>query len=119
MRASNSAPPFAFLFLALPCGISIGFVTVTLPFLLVGAGFSVALSMAIVATGASANIWRFVWGPLADVTLTLRKWYLIGVSACAATLLALSFMPLKPTATVALMTVAFLSQVAATLVLLP
>ena len=117
MRKFRSTSAIAFLFLVLPYGISFGFVSVTLPFVLTRAGFPVAMSASIVALGVSANVWRFLWGPLADVTLTLRRWYAIGVATCAATLLLLSFMPLREGALLPL--VVFLSQVAATLVVLP
>src|SRR5262245_53201439 len=105
------------MFLVLPYGISAGFVGVTLPFALTRAGFPVAMSASIVAIGVSANVWRFLWGPLADVTLTLHRWYAIGVATCATTLLLLSFMPLREGAL--LPVVVFLSQVAATFVVLP
>src|SRR4029077_12626456 len=41
--------------------------------------FSVATGVSIVANGVSANLWRFFWGPIADLTLTARGWYLIGL----------------------------------------
>ena len=117
MREFRSTSPIAFFFLVLPYGMSGGFVAVTLPFALTRAGFPVAMSASIVALGLSANVWRFLWGPLADLTLTLRRWYAIGVATCAATLLLLSFMPLREDAMLPL--VVFLSQIAATLVVLP
>jgi hypothetical protein len=82
----------------MPYGISGGYVAVTLPFVLTRAGFSVATTASIVAIGFSANVWRFLWGPVADLSLTLGRWYAIGVAAGAATLLLLSVMPLRDTA---------------------
>ena len=80
-RASRRfTAPFTFFLLVLPFGISTGYITVTLPFLLTRAGLSVAAAAAIVALGASANTFRFLWGPLTDLTLTLRRWYCIGRS---------------------------------------
>ena len=108
-----------FFVLALPFGISAGFANVTLPFVLTHAGFSVAAAAAIVAVGISSNIWRFLWGPVADVTLTLRRWYLIGLFACAGSLFLVSTMPLDPNAAGVLTIAVFLSQVAATFVMLP
>ena len=116
MNRAQTAP-FTFFFLALPYGISGGYVAVTLPFVLTRAGFSVATSASIVAIGFSANVWRFLWGPVADLTLTLRRWYAIGVGAGAGTLLFLSFMPLRDNAV--LPAIVLLSQVAGTLVVLP
>jgi MFS transporter, PAT family, beta-lactamase induction signal transducer AmpG len=90
-----------------------------LPFVLTSAGFPVATSASIVAVGLSANVWRFLWGPIADLTLTLRRWYAIGLVACSVTLLLLGLTPLRQDAAGILTVVVFCSQVAATLVVLP
>src|SRR5438105_15652054 len=97
-RARQSTAPVTFFFLVLPYGISSGFVSITLPFVLTRAGFSVALASSIVAIGVSANLWRFLWGPVADLTLTARRWYLLGLSTAAATVLVLAFIPLHQNA---------------------
>src|SRR5437899_1472770 len=119
MRDRDSTRPFTFFFLVLPYGISSGFVSITLPFVLVRAGFSVAMSASIVAIGVSANLWRFLWGPVADLTLTARKWYLIGLATAAITLSFLGFIPLRQNEVGILMAVVFISQVASTLIVLP
>src|SRR5213595_785179 len=119
MRDRDSTRPFVFFFLVLPYGISSGFVSITLPFVLVGAGFSVALAASIVAIGVSSNLWRFLWGPVADLTLTARRWYLLGLGTSAATLVILALLPLQQNAVTFLMTVVFISQVAGTLIVLP
>jgi MFS transporter, PAT family, beta-lactamase induction signal transducer AmpG len=121
MTPPRTTSPLAIFFLVLPYGISSGYATVTLPFVLTQAGFPVAVSASIVAIGISSNIWRFLWGPVADLTLTPRRWYLLGTAAGAATLLLLGLMPLRTdaAATAALTTVTFISQVAATFVVLP
>ena len=71
------------------------------------------------AVGLSANIWRFVWGPVADLTLSLRTWYWIGLTTCAGTLCLLSLMPIRQDRIGLLTAMVFVSQVAATLVVLP
>jgi MFS transporter, PAT family, beta-lactamase induction signal transducer AmpG len=111
--------PITFFFLVLPSGISSGFVSITLPFVLVRAGFSVAMAASIVAIGVSANLWRFLWGPVADLTLTARRWYFIGLGTAAITLLILGLIPFQQNATGFLMAVVFISQVAGTLIVLP
>ena len=98
--------PFIFFFLVLPHGVSSGFVSITLPFVLTRAGFSVAIAASIVAIGVSANLWRFLWGPIADLTLTARRWYLIGLSAAALTLFLLGLFPLNPETVGMLMAIA-------------
>src|SRR6476661_1814684 len=119
MRDRESTHPFVFFFLVLPYGISSGFVSITLPFILTRVGFSVALAASIVAIGVSANLWRFLWGPVADRTLTARRWYLLGLGTSAATLVILALLPLHQNAVPVLMTVVFISQVAGTLIVLP
>ena len=119
MRKPGSTAPFTFFFLVLPYGISSGFVSITLPFVLTRAGFSVALSASIVAIGVSANLWRFLWGPVADLTLSARRWYLIGLVTSAVSLLFLGLIPLHQNEVGILMAVVFVSQVAATLIVLP
>jgi MFS transporter, PAT family, beta-lactamase induction signal transducer AmpG len=62
MPRRDTINPVVFFFLVLPYGISSGFVSITLPFVLTRAGFSVATAVSIVAIGVSANLWRFLWG---------------------------------------------------------
>lgn len=119
MHSRESTRPFLFFFLDLPSGISSGFASITLPFVLTQAGFSVAAASAIVALGVSANLWRFLWGPIADLTLTAERWYLIGLTTTAATLLLLSVIPLRTSSSGLIYAVVFISQVASTLVMLP
>jgi MFS family permease len=118
-RDRASTAPITFFFLVLPYGISSGFVSITLPFFLTGAGFSVAAAGAIVAVGVSANLWLFLWGPLADLTLTPKRWYLIGLTTGAACIFALSLIPFQQSAVAILTVMVFVSQIATTLVVLP
>src|SRR5438876_2263866 len=118
MRDRESTHPFVFFFLVLPYGMSSGFISITLPFILTRAGFSVATAASIVAIGVSANLWRFLWGPVADLILRARRWYLLGLSTAAATLLLLGLIPLNQNAVGVLMTILFISQVAGTLIVL-
>lgn len=115
----QSTPPFTFFFLVLPYGISGGFVSITLPFFLTNAGFSVAAAGAIVAVGVSANLWLFLWGPLADLTFTPKRWYLIGLTTGAVGIFALSLIPFQQSAATILTITVFVSQIATTLVILP
>ncbi len=118
MRRDGTAP-CVFFFLVLPFGISSGFVSVTLPYLLTHAGFSVAAAASIVAVGVSANLWRFLWGPVADLTLSARRWYLLGILVSAATIFWLALTPLHGSVAKLLGPIVFISQVAATLIVLP
>lgn len=115
----NYTEPITILFLVLPYGTSSGFVSVTLPFLLIQHGFSVATAASITALGISANIWAFVWAPLIDLTLSLHKWYLMGISFCATALVLLCFIPLNNNSTGLLTAIVLFSQIAATFVSAP
>ncbi len=119
MTTPSFTKPYYIFFLMLPAGICFGFESVTLPYLLTHRGFSVAQTAGIVAFGVSANLWRFLWGPLADLTLTLRKWFWVGVLGSASLLMLLCLTPFTVKGAAWLTVMVFLSQVAATFVLLP
>ncbi len=103
----------------LPAGISFGFTSVTLPYLLTQNGFSVAFIAGIVAIGASASLWRFLWGPITDLTLSLRRWFGMGMLACTTSLLLLSFTPFTTQGATLLTVIVFISQIAANFLLVP
>ncbi len=118
-REPHLSNPLTYLFLVLPYGISSGFCSVTLPFVLVQHGYSVAAAASVVALGLSANLWRFAGAPIVDLTLSLRSWYALGLAACFVTLLGLGLMPLRVENAVLLTVVAFLSQIGANLSIIP
>lgn len=115
---SYTRPAYIF-FLMLPSGISNGFVTIVMPFILTKNGFPLAFTAGIVAVGVSANLWRFLWGPVVDISLSLHKWFWIGIITCTASLLLLCFIPFSMKGAFLLSAIVFISQVAATLTLLP
>jgi PAT family beta-lactamase induction signal transducer AmpG len=119
LKEPSYTKPFYIFFIIFPAGISQGFVTVTLPFLLTKAGFSVAEAAGIVAIGISANLWRFVWGPIVDISLSLKKWYWISMVVCTATLLLTCVVPYTQGGKTLLISIVFISQVAATFLVLP
>jgi MFS transporter, PAT family, beta-lactamase induction signal transducer AmpG len=119
MTSHKSTKPFTFFFLLLPYGISTGFVSITLPFFLTRAGFSVATAASIVALGVSANVWLFLWGPVVDLTLTPRRWYIVAVVTSAAALFLLGVVPFQRSATAILTAMVFISQVAVAFAVLP
>lgn len=119
MPQQQYTKPYYMFFLIMPMGISQGFVTVALPYLLSLNGFPVALTAGIVAIGLSANLWRFVWGPVVDLSLSLHKWFWLSLVACLASLLLICFVPLTVKGAILLTIIVFVSQVAATITLLP
>jgi MFS family permease len=119
MNTQKFINPFIIFFLVFPGGISQGFLTVALPYLLTHQGFSVAETAGIIAIGFSANLWRFLWGPIVDISLSLKKWYWISVFISIATLLLLCYASFGVKGVLLLSIIAFVSQVAATFTLLP
>ena len=119
MAKRETTKPFTLFFLLLPYGISTGFASITLPFFLTRAGFSVASAAAIVALGVSANVWLFCWGPIVDLTLTPRRWYLLAVVVAAATLFLLGIIPFQQNAIAFLSAMVLISQIAVAFVVLP
>ncbi|MBK8587001.1 MAG: hypothetical protein IPN88_16940 [Bacteroidetes bacterium] len=119
METQKYTRPFTIFLLMLPAGISQGFVFVTLPYLLTHNGFSVAQTAAIVALGTSPSLFRFVLGPVVDVSLSLRKWYWISIAAIISTLLFLSVTPFTIKGAALLSVLVFISQVAVNISFLP
>ena len=79
MRDPASTKPLTFFFLVLPHGISSGFVSITLPFVLTRDGFSVATAASIVAIGVSAIV-LFLMLRWVDAYGDPRHWHLAGES---------------------------------------
>jgi MFS family permease len=89
------AHPVVFLVLYLPYGISAGYVTVTLGWLLSHAGASVAQIAALAGMSVLPNTWKVAWAPVIDTTLSAKTWYLIGLVGTASSLLGIAILPLQ------------------------
>ncbi len=87
--------PSVFTLLILPLGIMTGYVTVTLAWLYAKEGISVEKIAALVAAILLPHIFRFIWAPLVDSTLSLKKWYLIANVISAFGILATGILPIK------------------------
>lgn len=46
-----------------------------------------------VAFAISPKIWKFLWAPIVDLTLSLKSWYVIGAAMAGAMLIACGFVP--------------------------
>jgi MFS family permease len=87
--------PFLFTILILPMGVTAGYVTVTLGYLLSQAGVGVEKIAALVAASMLPHIFKFLWAPVVDSTLTYKRWYrLAGVVSCIA-IAATGLMPFR------------------------
>lgn len=87
--------PSIFTLLILPLGIISGYVTVTLGYLFSKGGIPVDKVAALVAAVLLPHIFKFVWAPLVDSTLSLKKWYVIGNVITALGILATGILPIK------------------------
>lgn len=119
MQQQQYTKPFSIFLLMLPNGIIQGFVFVTLPYVLTHNGISVAQAAAIVAVGASASLFRFVLGPVVDVSFSLRKWYLMSIIAIVSAILVLCFTSYSISSISLITSLVFISQIAGNVMVLP
>lgn len=85
--------PAVFLILILPFGVIGGYLQVTLGFMLSKAGVSVAETAGLIAVGFLPHTWKFIWAPIADTTLTRKKWYVLAAILTSAGILAMGLIP--------------------------
>jgi len=74
--------PAVYLVLIIPFGVTNGYVSVTLGYLLAHAGVSAQSVAALVAVYFVPQTWKFLWAPVADLTLTRKRWYLLSTALC-------------------------------------
>jgi len=91
----KQAHPIVFLFLILPFGIMQGYLTVTLAFMYSRAGISVEQVAALVGLSILPSIFKFLWAPLVDITLSVKKWYLIANVIASAGILMMGVLPIR------------------------
>lgn len=93
VQTRSSVHPGWFLILFLPMGVTNGYVTVTLGYLLVHAGVGVDAVAALVAVSMTPHMLKVLWAPLVDTTLSYKSWFLLsnvatGILMAAASLIA-------------------------------
>jgi MFS family permease len=112
----RSPHPFALALLYLPFGMPAGYVTVTLAYVLVQAGFSVEQVAGLVALSYVPQTWKFGWAPVVDTTLGPKRWYVIGAIGTAVGMLGTAFVPAQQHYFWALSVLVLISSGASTLV---
>lgn len=90
----TKAPILVFAFLGVPLGVAMGFITLTFPFLATEAHLPVAATASAVALGMLAQALRALWAPLADISLTFKRWCMLGAMGTALLLVAIAFVPI-------------------------
>jgi MFS family permease len=87
--------PSVFMFLILPFGVLGGYVTVTIAFLFTKAGIPLIQVAPLIAMTLLPNILKFIWAPLVDTTLTVKKWYIISNIITAVGILLTGILPIR------------------------
>ena len=108
--------PAIFLPLIAPFGISGGYVSVTLAFLLGHAGLSAVAITTIVAATVWVQTWKLAWAPIVDTVGNPKMWYGVGAIGVGATMLAMSLLPMTGRSVPTLTVLAMVSSFASTLV---
>ncbi|MEZ4855908.1 MAG: MFS transporter [Gelidibacter sp.] len=112
--AHKPVHPFLFTILILPMGVSGGFVSVTLGYLLSEAGVSVEKIAALVGATLLPHVFKFIWAPLVDTTLSFKKWYWIASSISGFGIFAIGIFPLNASSLPYLTALVLVSQFAIT-----
>ena len=91
----RSAHPVVFLFFQIPYGLFSGYLTITLAYLFSRSGISIAQIAGLAAINIIPQILKFLWAPLVDTTLSLKKWYFISAMVTAVCIFITGVVPLK------------------------
>lgn len=103
-----------FTVLIVPFGVISGFASVTLAFLATKRGLTIQNGAELIAIGYVPQMWKFFWAPIADGTLTRRRWYLLSAVFCSLGTFATAAVPLGPSTLWLIRGLVFLSSLAST-----
>ncbi len=114
----NPTPPIIIGLLTLPYGIAVGWAFGSLPMALVKNGFYPVPTTLLVDLGLAVYTWHLLFAPVVDLSLSLRRWYSIGLALAIVGIVPFCWLSLKPEISDVMKALAGLSQVAALLILL-
>lgn len=112
--AARHIHPWAFMVLIIPFGVNAGYLSVAIAWQLKQAGVSVAQVATIIAATYVPHVWKFLWAPITDSTLSQKAWYLIACVSSAVTLTAVGLFPATPAGLASLTVVVVISSAATT-----
>ncbi len=92
--STRRVSPWLWGILNLPFGATSGFVSVMLGFILKQQGQSDAVIASLVAINLLPHTWKVLWAPIADSTMTRKRWYVLSNGTSCATILGLAFIPI-------------------------
>ena len=110
----RSAHPIVFLILIIPFGAMGGYLSVALGYQLTQAGVSVEEVAALVAVSLIPQTWKFLWAPIADTTLTRKRWYVLSGLVSAVGILTMGMAASDPKALSLLYVAVLAANVAST-----
>jgi len=108
--------PIVFMPLFAPFGISSGYVSVTLGFLLARAGVSTAIIGALIALSVWPQTWKMFWAPVVDTVGNPKLWYGLGTTLVGGTILLMSVLPMTQGEIGVFSTLIVISSIASTAV---
>jgi len=85
--------PWIFLVLILPFGVIGGYLQTTLGYLLTQQHVPVSATAGLIALGFVPHTWKFLWAPIADTTLSRKRWYVIGAVLTSAGIFVMGLLP--------------------------
>lgn len=88
--------PVIWTILYFPFGALGGFVTVALTFLATRHGLSITEGSLLAGAQMVSQWLKWTWAPIIDITLTPKRWYIIGTTASALGVFGMAAMPLSP-----------------------
>jgi PAT family beta-lactamase induction signal transducer AmpG len=110
-----NAHPSLYAGLYLPFGAVTGYLTTAIAYQLAQSGVSAEKIGALIALFFMPQVWKFLWAPIVDVTLSAKRWYLIGAALSALGVLVMAVCTAPPVNLAALTTAAVLASLATTL----
>ena len=108
--------PVVFTFLILPMGVMTGFLTVTLAFLYTKAGLSVEQVAGLVGASIAPHIFKFLWAPVVDSTLSAKKWYVMANILSGLGMLLMGILPIVSSNLLILTVIVWVANFAVTFV---
>src|ERR1700761_390916 len=87
--------PILFFFFYMPFGVFTGYLTVTLAFQFSRSGISLQQIAGLAAVNLLPQVFKFLWAPFVDTTLSLKKWYLLATVITAFTIFATGIVPIN------------------------
>jgi len=106
--------PALWCILMLPFGISSGFVTIALAAQGKHAGISVEAVGALAAPTVLPHTWKFLWAPIADLTLHTRRWDLLSNLVASLGIASFALLPISQSTLGLLSVVVFLQSLSTT-----